>query len=405
VSKFVLTDAAIERALAPGFDVAAPADFTKQIALKIAPQTRQSRWWLLNPAAWSRQSPLITQMLLLLLLLVLLVGAVAVASLTKRGLTNGHVIIATGAELVDIDPETGATSSLLTGDGRIFGVTRSDDGRLISFWTETRTGTTLEVVNAAGGDRRQLAENVIPSPISEGQIDVISPDRRSLAAGVKVGGEQRILLVDISSGIGKLIGPSGAANPLWAPDGQLLAFSYVPDGRSVVGVMRADGSGVRNVSGDLGVLNASGVNNWSPDGVWLYFGAEHDDFQESYIFRARVDAGYSEQLTFDLVSAAPALSPDGTEVAYSEWERGVGIQNLNVMDADGSNQRMLLASALNKGWSNDGQFLLAEWRPVDAPFELLVLRPDGTDRQTLMIFEAGCVSSCAPNLGWGQPRP
>jgi hypothetical protein len=34
-----------------------------------------------------------------------------------------------------------------------------------------------------------------------------------------------------------------------------------------------------------------------------------------------------------------------------------------LMDADGGKQRILLKSALNDGWSNDGQFVLAERRP------------------------------------------
>lgn len=406
MSTFTLTDAAIERALAPGLDVAAPVDFTEQIVKAIATQPRRSRLWLFNPAAWSRQAPQMTQMLLLLLLLlVLLVGAVAVASLPRRVLGNGHVIIATGAELLDVDPETSVSRILLTGEGRIFGVTRSDDGRLISFWTETPEGTTLEVTDAAGGNRRHLAENVIPSPVGEDQVDVWSPDLRSLAAGVLADGEQRILLVDISSGNGELIGPSGATNPLWSPDGQLLAFSYARDPGSVLAVMHPDGSGLREVSGDLGVFKVSGANNWSPDGVWVYFSAERNNFRESHIYRANVDGEYSEQLTFDILSAAPALSPDGTMVSYADWPRGLGTENLNIMDADGGNQRVLLASALNGGWSNDGQFLLAEWRPVGADYELLVLRPDGTDRQTLMTFEGGCISACTQSLGWGQPRP
>ena len=405
MSRFTLTDAAIERALAPGFDVAAPADFTEQISIAIAAQPRRSRLWLLNPAAWSRQSPLMTQMILLLLLLALLIGAVAVASLPRKAFANGDVIVASGAELLEVDPETGVSRSLLTGEGDIFGVTRSDDGQLISFWTETPAeGTTLEVSDATGGERRRLAENVIPRPVGEGQIDVWSPDRRSLAAGVLVDGQQRILLVDIPSGSGEFIGPIGAANPLWSPDGQLLAFSLEREGHSVLAVMHPDGSGLRVVSGDLTGFNV-GANNWSPDGVWVYFGAERNNFNESHIYRAHVEESYSEQLTFDLVTAAPALSPDGTKVAYSEWERGVGIQNLNIMDADGGNQRRLLDTALNYGWSNDGQFLLAEWRPAGNAFELLILRPDGTGRRTLMTFAGGCVTACAPSLGWGQPRP
>ena len=404
MSRFTLTDAAIERALAPGLDVAAPADFVKQISDAIAPQPRQSRLWLLNPTTWPRRAPLMTQMLLLLLLLALLAGAVVVASLPRKAFANGDVIVASDAQLLAVDPETGVSRSLLTGEGTIFGVARSGDGRLISFWTETPQGTTLEVSDAAGGDRRRLAENVIPRPVGEGQIDVWSPDGRWLAAGVQVGGEARILLVDISSGIGEFMGPIGAANPLWSPDGQLLAFSLERERHSVLAVMHPDGSGLRVVSGDLTGFNV-GANNWSPDGVWVYFGAERFNFNESHIYRAHVEESYSEQLTFDLVTAAPALSPDGTNVAYSEWERGVGIQNLNIMDADGGKQGRLLDTALNYGWSNDGQFLLAEWRPTGADFELLILRPDGTGRRTLMTFAGGCVSACAPSLGWGQPRP
>jgi hypothetical protein len=406
VSTFTLTDAAIERALTPDRNVAAPADFTQRIAIAIAPKPRQSRLWVLNPAAWPRQAPLMKQLLLLLLLLALLVGAVALALQPRKAFANGDVIVASGAQLLEVDPETGASRTLLSGEGEIFGVTRSGDGQLISFWTKTLTaGTSLEIVSAGGLDSRRVATNLSPSPIGQGQIDVWSPDRKWLAAGVISGYESRILLVDVASGDGQLIGPTGAGNPLWSPDGQLLAFSYTPEHVSVVAVMRPDGSGLRVVSGDLGVFNASGVNNWSPDGAWLYFGAERNNFNESHIYRANVEEGYSEQLTFDLVTAAPALSPDGTQVAYSEWERGVGIQNLNIMDADGGNQRLLLESTLNLGWSNDSQFLLAEWRPPGANYELVVLRPDGTDRRTLMTFEGGCFSACVENIGWGQPRP
>jgi TolB protein len=398
VSTFTLTDADIEHALAPDRYVAAPDDFTRQIAATIAAKPGRSRLSLLNPVAWQRQMPVGVQMLLLmLLLLVLLVGAVAVASLQHKALVNGNVIVADGAQLLEFDPTTGIRRSLLTGDGRIFGVTRSGDGRLISFWTQTSTVTALEVIDGTGSDRRRLATNVIPSPVGQGQIDVWSPDNKWLAAGVLAGGEKRILLVDIVSGNGEIVGPIGATNPLWSPDGRLLAFSRMRDGRSVLAVMQPDGSGYREVSGDLGDFNVSGANNWSPDGVWVYFGADRNDCRpacdlntESNIYRARVAAGYSEQLTSQVMSAAPALSPDGTTVAYSDWPSGLGTQNLMLMDADGGNQRLLLESAINDGWSNDGEFLLTEWRPQASTWELMVLRPDGTDRHTLMAFEFGC---------------
>ncbi|MEO6350840.1 MAG: hypothetical protein ABIP53_09325 [Candidatus Limnocylindrales bacterium] len=406
MSTFMLTDAAIERALAPDLDVAAPDDFTKQIAQAIALKPRQSRLWVLIPAAWPRHMTLAARMMLLMLLLiVLLVGAVAVASLQHRAAANGHVIVARATEIVDVDPETGVSSILVTNRGYLFGVARSGDGSLISYWTSTIDGTTLEIVSENGDAVRQVATNVIPKPVGQGQIDVWSPNGRSLAAGVKVGGQARILLVDISSGDGELIGPVGAENPLWSPDGQWLAFSHIRDGRSVLSVMHADGTGPRDISGDLGDLDGSGTNNWSPDGAWIYFGAERDGFEESHIYRARFDANQAEQLTFDQTSAGPALSPDGTLVVYNRWGGEFGTNGLWIMDADGGNQHLLLADGNDDGWSNDGQFVLSEWRPPKGPYELVTIRPDGSDKQTLMTFPERCVSLCAHDLAWGQPRP
>jgi Tol biopolymer transport system component len=405
MSSFVLTDAAIERALSPAMDVAPPADFTRNFATAIALQPR-SRPSLLSWIPWPRQSPLGAQaLLLILLLLALVIGAVVLAKQPWAGPGNGYLIVSTGKELVAIDPKTAASTTLLTGPGKVFGIARSDDGRLISFWTQAPGALTLEIVDGNGANRRRVAQNVLPPPIGEGQIDVWSPDRRWLAAGVLAGGTRRILLVDATTGSGELIGPDGAANPLWSPDGQLLAFSRPIGNNTVLSVMHRDGTGLRDISGDLEGFNASGANNWSPDSIWVYFGAERFSFAESHIYRANLAGAYSEQLTFDVLSAAPALSPDGKTVAYSDWVGGRGTQNLMLMDADGGNPRELLESALNDGWSNDGQFVLAEWRPPTGPSELVTIRPNGLDQRTLMTFPDMCLGPCFKDLAWGQPRP
>jgi len=191
MNAFRLTDAAIERALTPGLDVAAPADFTERIAKAIAPGTRRSRLALITAIGWRRQTGLVTQLvLLLLLLLVLLVGAIAAASLPRRPLSNGDIIVASGAQLLDVNPVTGTSLTLATGASDLFGVTRSDDGSLISFWTSTVDGTTLEIIGGTGSDRRPVATNVVPRPVGQGQIDVWSPDHRSLAAGVLAEGRE-----------------------------------------------------------------------------------------------------------------------------------------------------------------------------------------------------------------------
>src|SRR5688500_4822083 len=109
---FILTDAAIERALAPGADVVAPADFTDRVVKAIAHQAPRSRFWLLNPITWPSAPRLTRLILVLLLLLVLVVGALGVASLLRRSFANGEVIVASATELLAIDPQTGVTRSL-----------------------------------------------------------------------------------------------------------------------------------------------------------------------------------------------------------------------------------------------------------------------------------------------------
>lgn len=402
MSPFRLTDAAIERALAPGLDVAPPRDFTQNIAVAIATQPRRSRRSVLAWFLWPRQTPAATQVvLLILLLLALIILAVAVATQLRMHPGNGHLIVSTGTELVDIDPQSAVSTTLLTGPGKVFEIARSDDGSLISFWTDNK----LEIVDGNGANRRRVAQDVVPTPTGEGQIDVWSADRRWLAAGVRAGGESRILLVNATTGSGELIGPSGASNPLWSFDDKLLAFSYERNSESVLAVMRPDGSGLREVSGDLAGFDVGGANNWSPDNAWVYFGAQRFSFRESHIYRASVAGAYSQQLTFGVLSAAPALSPNGTTVAYSDWPHARGTQNLMLMDADGGNPRELLESALNDGWSNDAQFVLAELRPETGPYALVTIRPDGSDQRTLLTFPTTCSAACAPALGWGQPRP
>jgi hypothetical protein len=68
MSAFVLTDAAIERALAPGLDVGPPVDFTRNLAAAVAAQPRRSRSLVLGWIPWPRQSPIVMQALLLMLL-------------------------------------------------------------------------------------------------------------------------------------------------------------------------------------------------------------------------------------------------------------------------------------------------------------------------------------------------
>ena len=277
----MLSDEAIRRALRPGTDVGAPADFAATVGAAIAGRPQRRRFWQVAAGPSSRQLVIVGQFLLLLaLLLAMVIGAVIAGSLDDKRFGGGPLLVAQSNDLSWIDPQS-RTSTLLIDDPRgIFGVARSNGGESVSFWTGTaeRSGSTLELVGVDGTGRRVLATNVTPEPVGRGSIDVWSPDDRYLAAAVTADGQDRILVVDVTSGEGRLIGPDdGANNPLWSPDGEWLAFTHEhAGGPNTLAVMRRDGSDVREISTNVDA-QVSGPDNWSSDGTWIYFDAGRNE--------------------------------------------------------------------------------------------------------------------------------
>ena len=245
-----------------------------------------------------------------------------------------------------------------------------------------------------------------------GCVDTWSPDSRYLASEVIVGGASRILIADTVTGDGRLVTPDRvvAHCPLWSPDGKRIAFTLetTPDSRTLA-VIGVDGSGMRVVSGDLRGFKVDKPDTWSPDGAWIYFGAVRSNAGQTSgrVYRADAASGVSVQLSSDAVFASgPASSPDGTQVAYMVAEAS-GQTDLYIANSDGSRPRLLLARALNDGWSADGRFVLSRWTPAGQPGGLVVISPDGTGLRVVGFVDPGCPAdgNVACDFAWGQARP
>jgi hypothetical protein len=107
-------------------------------------------------------------------------------------------------------------------------------------------------------------------------------------------------------------------------------------------VMRADGSGLRNIS-RTPAAREFGFASWSPDDRWIAFNSDADGDDEIYVVRP--DGTGRRQLTRNATrDFHPSFSPVGKSIAFivnrkgalDEWDNPIF-----VMDADGSNERQL----------------------------------------------------------------
>jgi len=141
----------------------------------------------------------------------------------------------------------------------------------------------------------------------------------------------------------------------FSPDGRLAACSsYEPGGGDQrLYVMRLDGSDVRRVPLPVG------ENSWlslSPDGSEFVFLNSADIGSDvEALWKARIDGKDAKRLVAD--GGAADWSPDGKQLAFTgNFDADCG-GNLVVMDADGGEQRVILAEEASgvPHWSPDGE--------------------------------------------------
>jgi TolB protein len=253
-------------------------------------------------------------------------------------------------------------------------------------------------------DRRRWVQGVAVK--WGGCIDTWSPDSRWLATDVTIRGVNRIVVVDSRTGNGSFATPEGmiARCPLWSPDGGWIAFTLESStGSRSLAIIRTDGSDLRKISG-LGGSQVSGPDSWSSDGAWIYFDASRSSVRR--VYRANVAEGKSTPLTpASILAVAPALSPDGTLIAYIVG-RPVGF-DLYVANSDGSNAHRVAEHATNLGWSADSRSILTRWTPPGKVGGLAIVSPDGSGFRLIdPPGHAVCPESLGScDLGWGQARP
>ncbi len=166
-----------------------------------------------------------------------------------------------------------------------------------------------------------------------------SPDDSRLVFSCRdSGGLQQVHVVGMDgTGFTRLTdGPTENMSPLWSPRGDLIVFVRFPGGTetSHVMVMDPQGGSMRQLTTD----DAAHSNpSWSPDGAWVIFRC---DAGTPHLRRINVDTG--EVVLYEVPARGADSSPiwSGQDIVFSsncDWEDAESIFNLYRMKYTGEN--------------------------------------------------------------------
>ena len=163
-------------------------------------------------------------------------------------------------------------------------------------------------------------------------------------------------------------------DPRWSPDGTKITFTRFMDKERIqtsseVFIINANGTKLQRLTHNN---IADGYPSWAPDGQHIAFTSRPGG--KSNVFVIELTSQTVTQLTGiedEERSVAPDWSPDGTQITFERFIRiknGINPKTIYVMSADGQHPRPILPDPHRNGpptfrffprWSADGQHILS----------------------------------------------
>jgi hypothetical protein len=263
----------------------------------------------------------------------------------------------------------------------------------------------------------QLASGKRNIAVGQASQPALSPDGTRLAYRSWNIGQRGIFVLDLSRGnTWPWLSFHEAEHPNWSPDGQNIVLSSQQESDREWRLYRTWGleiDRVRRHGGDI----FGRVPTWSADGRIIYWECPVD---KCGLYAIHNDGTNLTQLTIHENDTAPAVSPDGSQIAFmsdssGNWEVYV-ISAYAPPAQTGQEPRRLTQNAARDGlpaWSPDGRWL-AFFSDRGGAWAVWAIRPDGSNLQKLFDLQGtldGRVAQVPPSeqhgwtwetLAWGQ---
>jgi TolB protein len=258
-------------------------------------------------------------------------------------------------------------------------------------------GTRLLVHTTRGGKNRIALTKVAPfparlvldDPVAELLRPLWSADGKQVLYEARLPDEHlelRITSVDTGQ-TRKLFttdpdypGSRGLA-PAWSPDDALIAFSARVGGNSEIVTIKADGSGLQNLTRHP-LLDSAPA--FSADGREIFF--VRNTYGTTQLYRMDLNGGHQRRVTdapgYEMM---PAVSPDGHCLAFSGDRASNGLDIFLVDPASPRNETVLVArrfADLNPAFSPEGK-RVAFIAHSDGNAEIYMMNVDGTGLRRL----------------------
>ena len=223
----------------------------------------------------------------------------------------------------------------------------------------------------------------------------IVPDRQITRDGVRLVLEQApigpaahdgLVLVDLAAGTIREIARGDQRNdvmPAWSPDGTRIAYARRNVGSAPVTrddglwVIRADGSGMRQLQPAAQFAQVTYVFGWTADGRGIAFGLAFEGLGYSVVDATTATVSAWPGAIFGLAPASWRTKTPQLAIAFSEGDKG-GTQSIQI--ADGIGRPAAIVASEPPAGQTTPIYLSARWHPADD--DILFIRLDS--RSTLM---------------------